>query len=157
MADYIKAPGKIKADEINALIAAKISGGNMILMYTDRFVCAPQAEITDIPHLLEARIFTDTAELKIMRPTMDCEFSYRLIDDTDLSPEHYIDEDQFLDIDEKKSSGTDYVTTGGGKYTLPIEKARKIRIRNYLTYDDQGIAQITDFRAVKYLGGEADG
>ncbi|MBR1556021.1 MAG: hypothetical protein IJ644_11615, partial [Oscillospiraceae bacterium] len=72
------------------------------------------------------------------------------IDDT-AGEYDYIPEDQYLDIDTEKSSGTSYIATGGGAYTLPVEDAEKIRIRNYISYDEQGIAQITDFRIVQYL------
>ena len=87
-----------------------------------------------------------------MRPPIADVFGWRLIDDTKLSPDDYITEDQYLDINEKLSRGTSYTAVGGGRYTLPIENAEKLRIHNYISYDEQGIAQITDFRAVKYLG-----
>lgn len=139
-------------EDVNAVIEQNISGGNMILMFTDRFECCPQQTIEDTVHLLEARIFTENAEIKLMRPTIADKFSWRLIDDTKLSPEDYITEDQYLNINEEKSSGFSYTAIGGGKYTLPLENAQKLRIHNYISYDKQGIAQITDFRAVKYLG-----
>ena len=85
-----------------------------------------------------------------MRPTMEDNFTYRLIDDT-LGEYEFIEEKHYLDIDTKKSKGTEYIATGGGKYTLPIENAERFLIRNYISYDEQGIAQITDFRVVKYL------
>lgn len=120
-------------------------------MYTDRFECCVQKKIEDTAHLLEARIFTEKAEIKIMRPTIADAFTWRLIDDTKLSDDAYLVEDQYLSIDSTKSIGHDYTAIGGGKYTLPIENAEKVRIHNYISYDEQGIAQITDFRVVKYL------
>lgn len=142
------------AEDVNAVIEQKISGGNMILMFTDKFVCCPQQKIEDTAHLLEARIFTENSEIKLMRPTIADKFTWRLIDDSKISVDH-IPEDQYLDI--AKIEGFDYTATGGGKYTLPIENAEKLRVHNYISYDEQGIAQITDFRAVKYLGkGEKD-
>ena len=51
----------------------------------------------------------------------------------------------------RKSDGFEYTATGGGKYSLPVENAEKILIRNYISYDSQGIAQITDYRLVEYL------
>ena len=146
---YITEKGYVSGD-INALIAQKISGGNMLLMDTEKFECSPQKMIEDISHLLEVRIFTEEKELRIMRPTIADTFTYRLIDDTAGDYDH-IDEDQYLDIDTDNSSGTSYTATGGGAYTLPVENAEKVRIRNYISYDEQGIAQITDFRIVKYL------
>jgi len=157
MRSYIKESGEIAAQEIGSL-TAKLQGGNMLLMYTDRFLCVPQQEITDIAHLLEIRLFTETAELRIMRSSIDSPFYYRLIDDNVLSADDYLDEYQYLDIDTKhpRTSGMNYVTTGGGVYSLPIENAKKVLIRNYISYDDQGIAQITDFRIVGFLTKEAN-
>ena len=147
--NYILEQGAVSGD-INALIAEKISGGNMLIMDTEKFECTPQKEIEDISHLLEVRVFTEKKELRIMRPTIADAFTYRLIDDTAGDYDN-IDENQFLDIDTEKSSGMSYVATGGGAYSLPIENAEKVQIRNYISYDEQGIAQITDFRIVKYL------
>ncbi len=146
---YIAEKGSVSGD-INTLIAQKISNGNMLLMGTESFECSPQKIIEDTSHLLDVRVFTPEKELRIMRPTIADDFTYRLIDDTAGTYDH-IDEDQYLDIDSNKSSGTSYVATGGGAYILPIENAEKIRIRNYISYDEQGIAQITDFRIVQYL------
>lgn len=148
---YIAEYGAVTED-INLFIGRKIQGGNMIAMYTEKFECSVQQSISDFEHLLEIRIFTDEKELKIMRPTMEDYFSYRLIDDT-LGKYEYIDEKHYLDIDTnpEKSTGTEYTATGGGKYTLPIENAERVLVRNYISYDEQGLAQITDFRVVKYL------
>ncbi|MGN0643069.1 MAG: CRISPR-associated protein Csx19 [Huintestinicola sp.] len=144
--DYISDFGK--TEDINRLISEKMGSGIMILMYTDRFECCGFKHIDDTAHLLEARIFTENAELKIMRPTMADGFSYRLIDDSKGNND-FIDEIQLLDI--AASEGCEYTASGGGKYTLPLENAAKIRIRNYISYDEQGIAQITDFRAAGFL------
>lgn len=151
---YIAKSGMAAPDAINALIAAEISGGNMLLIYTNRFLCIRQQEITDLAHLLEVRVFSTEKELKIMRPSMDCDFSYRLIDDTEVPDEMYMDEVQYLDI--ANSSGTQYTAKGGGTYTLPAEDLKMVRIRNYISYNSEGIAQMTDFRIVEFLGGETD-
>ena len=148
--NYIADFGSV--EDVNAVIEQKISGGNMILMFTDKFLCCPQQKIEDTAHLLEARIFTENVEIKLMRPTIADKFSWRLIDDTKLSPDDFITEDQFLNINEKESKVFEYTAIGGGKYTLPLENAEKLRVHNYISYDEQGIAQITDFRAVKYIG-----
>ena len=146
------------AEDVNAVIEQNINGGNMILMFTDKFKCCPQQNIEDTAHLLEARVFTENAEIKLMRPTIADKFTWRLIDDTKLSPDDYMIEEQYLDIngkikaEETESNSFEYTAIGGGKYTLPLENAEKLRIHNYISYDEQGIAQITDFRAVKYLG-----
>lgn len=146
---YIKENGIV--DDINKTVSEFITGGNMILMYTDRFVCREQREISDTEHLLEARVFNDTSEIKVMRPTMADNFYYRFIDDTVLDKNDYIEENHYLDINENLSSGNNYVTTGGGHYSLPVADAERITIRNYISFSEQGIAQITDFRVVKFL------
>lgn len=104
-------------------------------------------------HLLEARVFNDTSEIKIMRGTIADNFYFRLIDDSKLDSEQYIDEVHYLDIDldNKNTSGNNYVTTGGGYYSLPVADAERIKIRNYISFDEQNIAQISDFRVVKFL------
>lgn len=137
------------ADDVNSVVSEKISDGNMILMYSDKFVCSPQAAINDAAHLLEARIFNENAELKIMRSTIADKFTWRLIDDRINPDADKIAEYQYLSIE--KREGTSYTAIGGGKYELPIENAERVLIYNYVSYDHQGIAQITDFRVVKYL------
>ena len=112
-------------------------------------------------HLLEARVFNDKSEIKIMRGTIADNFYFRLIDDSKLDSEQnskpdseqYIDEMHYLDIDldNKNTSGNNYVTTGGGYYSLPVADAERIKIRNYISFDEQNIAQISDFRVVKFL------
>ncbi len=146
---YIDEYGTV--DDINTLVSDKFSSGTMILTYSDKFICDTLDAISDTEHLLEARIFSETAELKIMRPTIADSFSYRFIDDNSTTEKDYIEEIHYLDIDKENSSGNIYTATGGGKYTLPIENAERIVIRNYVSYDNQGIAQITDFRVVKFL------
>jgi len=90
-----------------------------------------------------------------MRPTIADEFRYRIIDDSKMKSD-YIEEKQYLDIDETKTKGFHYTATGGGKYKLTVENAEKIVIRNYISYDEQGVAQITDFRLVEYLCKEVE-
>lgn len=149
--DYIAESGTV--DDVNSLIKSKINNGNMVMMFTDKFLCSGQCEISDIRHLLEVRVFNRDSELKIMRPTIADKFTYRFIDDS-ANQNDYIEEKHYLDIDEKKSDGFEYTATGGGKYSLPVKNAEKILIRNYISYDSQGIAQITDYRLVEYLCGE---
>ena len=124
---YVAKSGTAVPDAVNALIAAEMQGGNMLLMYTDRFLCVPQQEVSDLAHLLEVRVFSAEKELKIMRPSMDCDFSYRLIDDAAVPAELYIDEDQYLDI--AKSSGTDYTAFWalwrcGSTHPIPLQPIR---------------------------------
>ncbi len=139
------------SEDVNKVIESHISNGIAVMMYSDRFVCDVQKKIEDTEHLLEVRIFTENSELKIMRSTIDGTFSWRYIDDTKLAKDDYIEEYQYLDVNTGSSSGCEYTATGGGKYHLPVSNAEKVVIRNYISYDDQGIAQITDFRIVKFV------
>ncbi|MGN0575388.1 MAG: CRISPR-associated protein Csx19 [Ruminococcus sp.] len=152
---YISEKGSVDT-ELNSFIESKIQGGTMIIMTTEKFECCTQKKIEDTEHLLELRVFTESKELKILRPTIADKFTYRIIEDDCKEKYGAIEEEQFLDIDTTKSKGgCEYTATGGGHYSLPIENAEKVRIRNYISYDNQGIAQITDFRVVKFLkGGE---
>ena len=132
------------APDVNQTVRELLpDAGTMILMYTDRFEVCDTGEISDI------------AELKIMRPTIADQFSYRLIDDSKLTDKNYIQEEQFLDIDkkvyDKSPDKNTYPTTGGGSFSLPVENACKVVIRNYISFDDEGIARISDFRVVKFL------
>lgn len=139
-------------------------GCSVYAVYTDRFYCGTELDI-DTKHLLELRIFTAADELRISRLNIGNNFGWRYIDDTaferSLSGEtddslcrfsdRIYDEEHYLDIDATKSEGFCYTTTGGGRYTLPVENAEKVRIRNYLEYDENGIVIISDFRIVGFI------
>ena len=154
--NYLSESGRVDT-EINAFIESRIQNGTMIVMTTEKFDCFPQGKIEDVEHLLELRIFTESKELKIMRPAISDSFTSRIIEDDSKAKYDAIDEDQYLDINTQKSTPDEYtyIATGGGSYHLPIKNAEKVRIRNYISFDEHGIAQITDFRVVKFLrGGE---
>ncbi len=171
--DHIAEYGTVSENELSAIVS-KLSGGNMLLMYTAGIVkCVEAGDIPDAEHLLEARIFNEDAEIRVLRTAMGKEFQWRLIDDKVFMaqlpedgsyigsydkrvffPEPDKDyEEHYLDIDTKADApdGYTYTSTGGGKYILPIKNAEKIRIRSYIDYDDNGIANIIDFRIVKLL------
>lgn len=161
MKEFIKNFGVI--EESDLLKKASEYTGCFYELYTDKLICS--SKIDDTKNLLELRIFNEDTEIKFRREFADEPFTYRIIDDNYFKEElqnihdefisvfenRVFDESHYLDIDSKKSHGTDYVTTGGGNYTLPIENAEKIYIRNYLDYDDNGIAYISDSRIVKIL------
>lgn len=140
------------------------SGCNVYAVHTDHFYCGTELRIDEI-HLIELRIFTDSFELKISRLNIGSDFSWRFISDDEFKkvlsnePDAFLglfanrtfDEEHYLDVDSTKLNGVDYTTTGGGKYTLPIENAEKFKIRNYLEYDENGIVIISDFRIVEFV------
>ena len=163
--DFVSECGTVGNDGLGN-VCAKINADYMLLMYTGGMVkCVPAAEISDIPHLLEARLFSKTAELKIMRSTIDRDFSWRIIDDKafravcdgssfDRTYENCVlDEVHYLDIDAKKTAAdsTVYTATGGGKYILPEGGLQRVAIRDYICFDDNGIANIADFVIVGFL------
>ncbi len=165
MKEYITDYGKVSPDEIIALAEKYLSGDCIVYaVYSDRFFCGNSIE-GDISHLMELRIFNENSELKICRYDLSSDFHWRYIDDSrfidTISKEtdgflrdfnnRTFDEISFLDIDSKKSSGKDYVTTGGGKYSLPVANAERIKTRSYIDYDENGILSINDFRIVKIL------
>ena len=133
-------------------------------VHTDHFYCGSELNI-DVKHLIELRIFTANAELKISRLSIREDFRWRYIDDSafeqvlsDVTDDFLCqfsnrtyDEEHYLDIDTTKSNGFCYITTGGGEYALPIENAEKIKIRNYLEYDEKGIVMVSDFRIIGFV------
>lgn len=118
---------------------------------------AVEGDLFDIEHLLEIRVFSDDAELHALRDSMGKPFSWRFIKDDETRNDHeesVLDETQYLDIDATQTSGTIYKTTTGGTYQLPKESLRRIKIRNYIDYDAEGMARIVDFRIVALEEGE---
>ncbi len=110
--------------------------------------------------VLEIRAFNDDMEHKLFRTDISRDFHYRVIKDSDYGTDQTIDEVQILDIDTARSEGLrdGYVmTTGGGKYHLPLEKYYKacVKIRYYLErYEETGQARVADWRIVKIEEGD---
>lgn len=107
--------------------------------------------------LLEVRIFDDNCEHMLFRPDIGSSFSSRTINDGEDDRDHY-DEIQYLDIDTKKGIDTDgkVTTTGGGKFTAPVNNTddARVRIRYYLgKYEETGQARVEDWRVVEFLEG----
>jgi len=171
----VKEFGTANEDSIADIIKQHIPENAVIYkMYTDKYECDKSSDISDIEHLLELRAFNKDSELKISRSSMCQQFCWRLIDDLDFKERlkcgeddpfdncfdmRTLDDTQYLDIDTNKNKDDtfNYTATGGGKYSLPISNAEKVKIRNYVDYDEEGIAFICDFRIVKLLKkGEVD-
>ena len=79
------------------------------------------------------------------------DFSWRAIRDDELRTDFHsdcLDERQYLDRDSKKSFGYKYASTNGGFYSLPVENADSLLIRNYIEYDGDGLASVVDYRIV---------
>ena len=111
-------------------------------------------EERSLGRLLELRVYDASSEYHAQRSAMGLPLAGRLVRDADFAPDEMLDDVQLLDKDARRSSGTSYVTTGGGKYTLPVPDAERILIRNYIAYgEDDGMASIVDFRIVGLEGG----
>ena len=162
MREYIIESGTVSEEQIAAL--AGRYKGTVYAIHTDHFYCGNNLEI-DTSHLTELRIFNQDEEFRAIRFELGKEFRWRYINDktfashlgnetdsflADMNNRKF-DEIQYLDIDSERSEGTSYVTTGGGYYSLPVERAERIEVRNYLDYDDNGIVKINDMRIVRII------
>lgn len=165
MNDFIHEYGTLT--EFDLLVVAERylhEGCTVYAVHTDHFYCGAELKV-NVKHLMELRIFSANDELKISRLNIGQPFQWRYINDDTFKQlisaqeddflqkfsNRIYDEEHYLDIDATKSEGVNYTTTGGGRYTLPVEYAEKIKIRNYLTYDENGIVIISDFRIVGFI------
>lgn len=115
--------------------------------------------------LLEIRCFDENGELHAVRSELGEPFSFRRIPDKEskLCDEcDFFDESQYLDIDsaktEEKNDGSVYAT-GGGSYHLPDDAKGKsmLLVRYYYRFDDDGVANIYDWRLVGFTDKETAG
>lgn len=125
---------------------------------TDRFIAGRNTlEILrqiDSRRLLEIRLFSENQEV-LARRTMIGEghkFQWRIASEEGLAENEYVERYQTLDIDHTKinigSNGNlQLMTTGGGRYELPISQEQdSIRVISYINYDESGMAYIYDNR-----------
>ena len=114
--------------------------------------------------VLEIRVFNEEKEIKLFRTDVGREFQMRTKDEEGLLVDEYMDEYQYLDIDEKRSqklfTEKQLVrATGGGTYHLPLEEMKDacLQVRYYFRRDEEtGVADICDWRAVKFLKREEE-
>lgn len=162
MYDFICENGRVEDSGLEALLNSKAQSGMISYrQYTTGIFCDGfSSTVDDAAHLLEIRLFNENAEIRASRPEIGMPFTWRIIDDSrfrealsgdETFEDRTYTEQQYLDIDSTKSFGRNYTATGGGHYTLPVENAEKLEIRNYCIYDDNGILKIVDFRIVRIL------
>ena len=154
MYDFICENGRVEDSGLEALLNSKAQSGMISYrQYTTRIFCDEfSGTVDDAVHLLEIRLFNENAEIRASRPEIGMPFTWRIIDDSRFREALSGDETfEDLDIDSTKSFGRNYTATGGGHYTLPVENAEKLEIRNYCVYDDNGILKIVDLRIVRIL------
>lgn len=144
----------------------KIKEGYIYAAFTDR-VCllkwplSPKDEETleqSFEKMLECRIFNEQMEYRMIRSAIKKDWKTRFIEDdtAEDDTEQYYTEKQYLDIDSTKTKvteeGLQLTTTGGGRFTLPINYDKKpvdikVKIRNYLGYyEETGQAYVRDWR-----------
>lgn len=141
--------------------------GFVLAELTDRYIVdnwplVHTPEILDLQKnkILEIRVFNKEREVKLFRGDIGRDFRMRILDESDKSVEYY-DEEQFLDIDTKRSEKifkdtNEVYATGGGRYYLPLKSMddAKIVIRYHFgKYEDSGQARIKDWRAVELKEG----
>lgn len=162
--DCLEGNGAVSQDAVLELIQANMSDGAFALaIYTAGVSCflweghfEPPCETDpgdtfDAAHLLEIRVFDRQGEFHACRGAMGEDFSWRAIRDDELRMDFHsdcLDERQYLDRDSKKSFGYKYASTNGGFFSLPVENADSLLIRNYIEYDSDGLASVVDYRIV---------
>lgn len=136
--------------------------GNAIIMLTDRFLVTSYPFGSEISEeylwekLLELRLFDLDKEYKLFRGSVNKDISWRLLrDEKDVDS---YDDEQYLDVDEKRTKDCDRVcATGGGYYSLPLSdySNAKLRLRNYVRYDEStGQGYISDWRILEFVNEE---
>ena len=150
-----------------------------VAFYVDRFQAANvgfvPALLEGAENLLELRIFRTDAEFLARRSALGAEFSWRIADDAALwenveeqdfeavKKRHIILTTQILDISpdyvpyrtgERDAFGCRKLRSSvGGRYALPFDDEKDygcVRIANYVSYNQYGIAGVADFRIVGF-------
>lgn len=162
----------IKITDVEGFLkkAAEMPEGFLFAMFTDKVWVDewPMSEdkkrkfTEQEPLLLEARVFSEGREDKLFRGDIGRVFYWRCIEDS--AETDYFDEEQYLDIDEKRSKAVfekshEVQATGGGRYFLPLAdyKGAKVLLRNYIDYYEQtGQAYVKDWRLVRFFQEKAE-
>lgn len=144
-----------------------------VMLFTDTFEVVDYSEFgsmvdgkLNIEKLLDVRIFNEIEEYRLYRDYCgNDDYNYVHVSDEEMKKDKQTDvydDEQYLDIDLKRTTeklqADGYVlATGGGKYKFPIAiyGDMKIKIRNYVSYDENGQAYIKAWRLVGF-GGEGE-
>lgn len=141
---------------IKAIDVSKLENKIIFAIWTDHADFLSGIDDLQEDKLIELRAFDENSEYRVYRSTIDREFYERFAEDTEISESEYFDTEHFIDIDSNFNQGNTRKTTGGGIYHLPLTcaNATKIVIRNYVSYDDDGIASVFDWRIVRLKEGK---
>ena len=109
--------------------------------------------VSDAETILEIRAFDEKGEFRAYRSTVGDDFRCREITEASKYMAGCYETAHYLDIDEQKSNGTLTRTTGGGRFTLPVEGADRLKVIRYYKFDDDdsGIARDCDWRLAGFL------
>ena len=125
-----------------------------LAIWTDRADFVDRnAKISDIEKLIELVAFDESGEVRFRRFCVEEDFYVREIltesnEKDDIGG--YFDKAQYLDIDAKRSNGCTKFSFGGGKYFLPVPDAKKLVVRYYYRFDEDGMAYVYDKRLVRF-------
>ena len=173
---WIRESGSCSASELPALARSFTqSQDRAAAFYVDRFQAANRGYVEklleSVETLLELRIFREEAEFLARRTDLSAEFSWRIADDDALKKNfgdavkarHVMETRQILDISpdylpyrtgERDAFGCRKLRSSvGGHYALPLDDGKDygyVRIVNYVSYNQDGIAGVADFRIVGF-------
>ena len=108
----------------------------------------------DLATVLEVRAFDKNSEFAAVRSSLAADFKWRKSSQYAADSEtKQFTRSHYLDIDSTVSLGGGMVqATGGGRYHLPEEAAKTIRVEYYYRFDEEGIARIIDWRLAGFAG-----
>jgi len=130
---------------------------SIVAYFTDRADFAASLDELNVSALLELRVFDTDSEFRAYRSIVNEAFICRLYRDSDFAKDEMMEEIQYLDIDGNNgikpcdNGMYEYKTMNGGFYHLPISNAEKIKICNYLMYNEENMAQVYDYRFVEII------
>jgi len=172
MADWIKENNSGSVDESVILTEAKakiLDGTYKYVAFTNKKISGGEyingsftPEITDVSRLLELRVFNLEREFKAVRTQIGKAFKWRIAEEAGVDDEFYLFETQLLDIDRDKMKGQDFggefISMGGGKYSIPAEPdCDSVELVNYIKFDDYGNMQFVDFRIKRFFNSQKGG
>ena len=152
---------KIDEKTLCEILSELAEGRTLVAYFTDRADSVTGIDAEEVKKLLELRAFNETSEFYACRSLIGEEFTCRYIDDkkiptddaTHMLETHYLDIDTtFTEAGKSVGDLFEYKTMTGGVYHLPIPHADRLRLCNYISYDNpEGLAQVCDYRFVRFL------
>ena len=177
--EWIRKCGNSNSGQLHSAIDSiieELNTGKYFAMYTDRFESGNVSKGCDLDpeYLLEARLFDDNRELLVTRGSIGEDFNWRYIADEEKYDDHgvihkYADDPsdeliwsayasyQAIDMDpaesrmDPESGSMSILSTVKGRYSLPIDEEKRIKIVTYVKYDSNGMAYVCDNRVCGFV------